>query len=68
MKFAVLLGFALALTGVTLVASAGEAAACNPPNCPGFGACHVTYDRIVLSDPIGPVGHVDHPSGYECYY
>lgn len=68
MRALLLVTLSLAFAGVTLVATADEAAACTPPNCPGWGACHVTWERVYLSDPVGPVGHVDAPSGYECYY
>lgn len=57
------LAFATVGLSVTPVASA-----CNPPNCPGFGACHVTYEYVYLSDPVGPIDSVRYPNGFECYY
>ena len=68
MKTVLLATLSLAFAGVALVAASDEAAACTPPNCPGFGACHVETERAYLSDPVGPVGYVDVPSGIECYY
>lgn len=63
MKIALLFALALAATGVTLVATADEAAACVPPNCPGFGRCVVTTDTLYVEDV-----EVRHPTGIKCYY
>lgn len=63
MKPTLLVALSLAFTGVTLFAAADEAAACVPPNCPGFGTCYVETERLYLED-----GHVDYPSGIDCHY
>jgi len=38
--------------------------ACIPPNCPGFGDCHVRTTDMVL--PTGDQERV--PTGLDCYY
>ena len=67
MRAALLLAASLAFAGVT-IAVVPTAAACTPPHCPGFGACHVTWEEIYLSDPIGPIESLRTPTGFECYY
>lgn len=59
MKLVLLVALSLCAVGVTVAASP-TASACTPPNCPGFGDCHVTWEWI--SDDVRV------PTGVECYY
>lgn len=67
MRLVALVVLSLALSGITL-AAAPSAAACVPPNCPGFGDCDVKTTRVEMSDPVGPVSGVDVPVGLDCKY
>lgn len=64
MKLALLIVASLALSGVTVLATADSAAACVPPNCPGFGACKIRQDEISLDPESLDVTPVD----VVCYY
>lgn len=58
---AILLG--LLLVGAFFVV-APVADACVPPNCPGFGQCHIRETPVQTSD--GETIWV--PTGLDCYY
>lgn len=69
MKLALTLALALAFTGVTLVATADEAAACIPPNCPGFGKCVLRDEHYAeVYEPTTGFSHSIYLPKLECYY
>lgn len=69
MKLALLVVAALALTGVTLVSTADEAAACIPPNCPGYMTCKIHEDEAFrVEEPVTGGSYVVTTPSIVCYY
>lgn len=69
MKFALLMAAALVLTGVTLVATADEAAACIPPNCPGYMTCKIYEEEVLRAEePVTGASYSVSAPSVVCYY
>lgn len=67
---AILIASLLLVSTVTLVATAPTAAACTPPNCPGWGGCQLNKPDI-YTDTSGTIPQVYvalDPRLIECYY
>lgn len=66
----ILIATLLLTSTVVLISGTPSAVACTPPNCPGFGGCHLNKPSI-YTDTSGQVPQVYvavDPRLIECYY
>ena len=66
MRTPILIAAILLVSTFTLVATAPSASACTPPNCPGFGGCHLTKPTYDVDPESATVTLT--PPHMECYY